>query len=71
MFDYRRRVLIMDPWELEGEDQPEVAIHSMGMDQVKPSNEQPADLLRWLNARRRCTLELVNGSTLQGSNCMG
>eukprot|EP00435_Cladocopium_sp_Y103_P035220 s1158_g9.t1 len=33
---------------------------------VKPSNEQPADLLRWLNARRRCTLELVNGSALQG-----
>jgi len=33
---------------------------------VKPSSEQPADLLRWLNARRKCSLELVNGTTLQG-----
>ena len=33
---------------------------------LKPSSEQPQELLRWLNARRRCSLELVNGATLQG-----
>ena len=37
---------------------------------VKPNSEQPADLLRWLNTRRRCSLELVNGSTLQGRTTM-
>eukprot|EP00438_Fugacium_kawagutii_P016909 Skav236266 [mRNA] locus=scaffold2289:21206:46077:+ [translate_table: standard] len=33
---------------------------------VKPSNEEPKDLLCWLNARRRCSLELVDGHSLQG-----
>ena len=33
---------------------------------LKPSSEQPQELLRWLNARRKCSLELVNGIALQG-----
>ena len=33
---------------------------------AKPTSGQPMDFLRWLNARRKCNLELVDGTVLKG-----
>eukprot|EP00439_Symbiodinium_sp_Y106_P070103 s3034_g12.t1 len=33
---------------------------------AKPTSGEPMDFLRWLNARRKCNLELVDGTVLKG-----
>ena len=53
---------------------PSVRKSRMGLDFVngggpmdtKPVNGETKDLLQWLNDRRKCDLELANGTTMQG-----
>ncbi|CAK9103982.1 Protein URA2 [Includes: Glutamine-dependent carbamoyl-phosphate synthase [Durusdinium trenchii] len=35
---------------------------------AKPNTGKASDLLRWVNARRKCNLELADGTTLQGNS---